>query len=85
MNYKILFRLFIFWILVCYLPYMFNTTVDAYNEIGIPFTFYRSFFGKCIDCKPLGFLWGGFIGDVLLLFLVSFTLKPLISKAKTKD
>jgi len=58
-------------------------SVDGYNEIGLPFLFYRNYSAKGFDDTSSGFLWEGFIGDILLVLVVSIILKLIITKNKT--
>ena len=60
----------------------FEAYEDGYNEIGFPFVFYRSFSGKCFDCKEIGFLSKGFLLDLLIVSATSFVIIIIINKIK---
>jgi hypothetical protein len=79
---KLLLVVFICWLAISYLLGKFEASSDGYNEIGIPFPFYRVFNGKCFDCKQSGLLVGGLVFDVLVLMCIVLILKFLFSKRK---
>lgn len=83
MLYKIISYLLICWLILCFLLGKYEMSVDGYNEIGLPFLFYRNCSAKGFHGTSIGFLWEGFIGDILLVLVVSIILKLVITKNKT--
>jgi len=79
---KIFGIIFFGWLVVSFLFGKFEASSDGYNEIGFPFTFYRTFSGKCFDCKETGFLLGWFLLDFLSVLIVAFILRMIIYKFK---
>lgn len=80
---KIFFLLTICWLIVSVLFGTFKSINDGYNEIGFPFTFYRSFSGKCFDCKEVGFLWKGFLLDVAIVLVIAFIVRITVQKKQS--
>jgi hypothetical protein len=68
------------WIFISFLISRFDSSSDGYNEIGFPFVFYRSFFGKCFECKEVGLLWDGFVLDIGIVLLIAFFLQIMLWK-----
>lgn len=79
-KYFILF--FFLWAVLCFIFKRENAYIDGYNEYGFPLVFFRQFFGKCSDCKPLGFILGNFLFD--MFFLAAISLSVLSIKRITK-
>lgn len=76
---KIFFLVATCWLIFSFLFGRFKSIADGYNEVGFPFVFYRSFSGKCFDCKDIGFLWKEFFLDIAVVFAIAFILKIVIS------
>lgn len=70
------------WLIVSILLSKFKSSSDGYNEIGFPLVFYRSFSGKCRDCKETGFLLKGFFLDIAIVVAIALVLQILIRKTK---
>ena len=71
------------WLIVSVLLSKFKSSSDGYNEIGFPLVFYRSFSGKCFDCKETGFLLKGFFLDIAIVVSTTLLLQILIRKTKS--
>lgn len=79
---KIFVVIFLSWLVVSFSFGKFEASSDGYNEIGVPFAFYRTFSGKCFDCKETGFLLEWFLLDFLIVLIVVFILSMVIYKFK---
>lgn len=82
---KIFVIIFPCWLVGSFLFGKFEAYEDGYNEIGFPFVFYRTFSGKCFDCKQTGFMLGHFILDALIVLLLAFLLKKIIQKTRVTN
>jgi hypothetical protein len=86
-RFKVLIKVFlsltIFWLILSVLFGRFNSSSDGYNEIGFPFTFYRSFSGKCFNCKVLGLLGKELLLDIVILIVITFIFQIVVKKIKT--
>ncbi len=80
--FKIFGIIFLGWLIASFSFGKFEASSDGYNEIGFPFTFYRSFSGKCFDCKETGFLLEWFLLDSLIILIFAFLLRIIIYKVK---
>lgn len=49
----------------------YHAASDGINQMGFPFTFYRSFSGKCFKCSETGILWEGLIADLVLVLVLA--------------
>lgn len=81
------FYVFILWPLLCFLFKKDDANVDGYDEIGLPFIFYRRFYGKCIECRKVGFFFFNLLYDLLLLMFISYIptlIKKMLSSKKSK-
>ncbi|MCO6498195.1 MAG: hypothetical protein J5I50_11105 [Chitinophagaceae bacterium] len=79
---KIFVIIFSCWLVGSFLFGKFEAYEDGYNEIGFPFVFYRTFSGKCFDCKEIGFLLRYFLLDALIILILAFLLRIIIHKIK---
>ena len=82
---KIFLVVFAGWLGTSFLFGKFWASSDGYNEIGFPFTFYRTFSGKCFDCNETGFFLGGFLLDFLIVLIVTFISRMIIYKFKAAN
>ncbi|RFS17098.1 hypothetical protein D0T08_10515 [Emticicia sp. C21] len=79
MKYKITIVVFVIWLLACFTLGNHDGRSDNYVEIGLPFVFYRQFYGKCIDCPEVGFFIKNFIYDILIVGIIAICVQLLLS------
>lgn len=60
------------WLILSSVLGRYEEASDGFTEIGLPFTFYRGFSGKCFGCPSTGVLWKGLIADFLIVLAVGF-------------
>jgi hypothetical protein len=86
MRYELYIKIFLatvaVWLVLSFIFGKFEASNDGYNEIGFPFVFYRSFSGKCFDCKEVGFFWKWFFLDIVTILVIAFIIKVVIRKVK---
>lgn len=62
---------FSIWLIVSVVFGKHNSANDGYNEIGVPFTFYRSYSGKTIsNYQSIQLSWYGLTSDILIVLIV---------------
>jgi len=71
------------WMVINVISIKFEASSDGYSEMGLPFPFYRRFTGKCFNCKEVGFLWKGFLLDIVILLALGVIIQVVIRKARS--
>lgn len=74
---------FALWLIISFLFGKFGAASDGYNEIGFPFLFYRSFTGKCFECKEGGLLINGLLWDLVVVLIIVILGILIIIKCKS--
>lgn len=83
-TYIFIIVLFTIWLGLSLLLGKFNAPNDGLTEIGLPFTFFRAFSGKCLHCSfQTGFLIKGFVGNMVTI--LGITLVWHLLKTKTNN
>lgn len=85
MKYKPILAVFVIWLLLCFIFGNHDGRSDNYVEIGLPFIFYRQFYGKCIECQEVGFFIKNFIFDILIVVTISICIELLLNLKQKKS